>query len=421
MKEFAYVAKNMFNFKGRARRREYWISQLINIGIIYAIWGFVFFILGLSLKGLTPNASAAPLFTIVCSLVAIIIMIVVAIWSFLYSLAVTIRRLHDRNLSGWIFLACIAGTMLCGIGSIVLFVLLCLDGTEGENQYGVNPKELPGADDNGSITPAIISPIAGFILFIIGYVSIFVNCIAALGGWEAFINAATQSSTENQYNINDDYNNDYFMKEETEEVVDNDTEENTEAVTNDKKDNIISNSAAPENAVTNTSLTNPAKIGDWIETKAYSAVDGKDHTLYYRITDVVTGAEVDDAIAKYSEDGVWQINELEDDKLEYRLVKYDIYYPTDFPANDWGITLDNISFMITDEGNDGIEYDGMIYIGFDCTDINDSFLDYEINPGDTFTEGKALMVMIKDFDNYLFSHSLYDDDGNETIEYIQGK
>lgn len=44
--------------------------------------------------------------------------------------------MHDQNRPGWIVALCYAGSIFCGLGSIALFVFMCLPGTEGENQYG---------------------------------------------------------------------------------------------------------------------------------------------------------------------------------------------------------------------------------------------------------------------------------------------
>ena len=53
------------------------------------------------------------------------------------SLAVTVRRLHDIDRTGWWILIGLVPL----IGAIVLLVLALLDGTPGNNRYGPNPKE----------------------------------------------------------------------------------------------------------------------------------------------------------------------------------------------------------------------------------------------------------------------------------------
>ena len=52
------------------------------------------------------------------------------------TIAVTVRRLHDTDRSGWWFLI----IFLPLIGAIAFLVFMCLDGTQGDNQYGPNPK-----------------------------------------------------------------------------------------------------------------------------------------------------------------------------------------------------------------------------------------------------------------------------------------
>jgi uncharacterized membrane protein YhaH (DUF805 family) len=49
-------------------------------------------------------------------------------------IAVSVRRLHDRDYSGWWFLI-----VLTGIGAIVLLVWFCMRGTAGANRFGPDP------------------------------------------------------------------------------------------------------------------------------------------------------------------------------------------------------------------------------------------------------------------------------------------
>ena len=51
------------------------------------------------------------------------------------SIAVTVRRPHDIDKSGWWYLIYLVPC----IGSIVLLVFTCLAGTPGENKYGPDP------------------------------------------------------------------------------------------------------------------------------------------------------------------------------------------------------------------------------------------------------------------------------------------
>ena len=62
----------------------------------------------------------------------------------LYFIPHDVRRLHDRNMSGWLILVgCLVG-LLPIVGwaySVFMFINLgCLDGTVGDNCYGKDPK-----------------------------------------------------------------------------------------------------------------------------------------------------------------------------------------------------------------------------------------------------------------------------------------
>tara|TARA_B100001115_G_C15819544_1_gene407311 strand:- start:487 stop:747 length:261 start_codon:yes stop_codon:yes gene_type:complete len=51
------------------------------------------------------------------------------------SIAVTIRRLHDLDRTGWWYLISIVPL----VGPLVLLIFLCLPGTDGNNRFGPDP------------------------------------------------------------------------------------------------------------------------------------------------------------------------------------------------------------------------------------------------------------------------------------------
>ncbi|MCK4837704.1 MAG: DUF805 domain-containing protein, partial [Desulfobulbaceae bacterium] len=53
-------------------------------------------------------------------------------------IAVSVRRLHDTDRSGWWLLIALVPL----IGAIVLFIFMVLDSKPEQNQYGVNPKAV---------------------------------------------------------------------------------------------------------------------------------------------------------------------------------------------------------------------------------------------------------------------------------------
>lgn len=65
-------------------------------------------------------------------------------------IAVSIRRLHDTNRSGWFYLLSVI-PIINYIGSIVLLAFYSLDGDVGANQYGADPKGRVGDIDKDSV------------------------------------------------------------------------------------------------------------------------------------------------------------------------------------------------------------------------------------------------------------------------------
>ncbi|AZL71719.1 MULTISPECIES: DUF805 domain-containing protein [Pseudomonas] len=105
---FIEVMKKYAVFKGRARRKEYWMFVLINFLIGMAI-GFVEAALGTT-PVLGPIYNLAMLIP---------------------NISVGVRRLHDGDHSGWWLLV-----------PIVNLVFLIKDGTPGNNRFGPSPKGL---------------------------------------------------------------------------------------------------------------------------------------------------------------------------------------------------------------------------------------------------------------------------------------
>ena len=113
MNWYLEVLKKYAVFSGRARRKEYWLFLLFNIIISIA--------LGL-IEGLAGGPGVLP--GIYCLAVL------------LPGIAVSVRRLHDTNRSGWWLLL----GLIPLVGGIVLLVFMAQDSGLGENQYGPNPK-----------------------------------------------------------------------------------------------------------------------------------------------------------------------------------------------------------------------------------------------------------------------------------------
>lgn len=165
--------KRYFDFKGRSRRKEYWMYTLFVI-IVSIVLSIIDSILGLGgsmsgesdLSGTSAGAAGALSGGLLANLFSLATIIP--------SLAVGVRRLHDIDRSGWWILLplgpLVLGLILMGAGlvsamsggsgagmsglamfgglmllvgfatAILLLVWYCTAGTPGPNRFGEDPK-----------------------------------------------------------------------------------------------------------------------------------------------------------------------------------------------------------------------------------------------------------------------------------------
>jgi uncharacterized membrane protein YhaH (DUF805 family) len=128
------------DFSGRSARTEYWLFQLLNFIVWMIAIGVLFSGLDFSLGLEEALAAAVGGASFIVGVTIIVFWLLVGL---VPGLAVTVRRLHDRNMSGWWYPGLTLLGMLPFVGwvaSIAFFVVLCLDGTAGENRFGEDPK-----------------------------------------------------------------------------------------------------------------------------------------------------------------------------------------------------------------------------------------------------------------------------------------
>jgi len=108
--------QNYVGFSARAARSEYWwwalfitVVSIVALLIDLTVFGF-------NTTGVNPISA------------------IVALATLLPNLAVSVRRLHDIDRTGWWVL--LAFTV---IGGIVLLVWACMRGTVGANRFGPDP------------------------------------------------------------------------------------------------------------------------------------------------------------------------------------------------------------------------------------------------------------------------------------------
>ena len=106
-------------FEGRARRKEYWSFVLFNVLISIAL-GVI--------DRLTGNVNLETGLGLLSGIYGLGVMIP--------GMAVSVRRLHDTDRSGWWLLI----TFVPVLGAIVFFYFMVIDGNPERNDYGPSPK-----------------------------------------------------------------------------------------------------------------------------------------------------------------------------------------------------------------------------------------------------------------------------------------
>ena len=110
-----------FQFSGRARRKEYWLF-LLSCGVGGIITGVLDWFLGTPVHEESGTGALTGL---------LILLILIP------GMSLVVRRLHDTDRSGWWILL-----GLIPFFGLIVFVFMCLNGTEGKNRFGPDPKAI---------------------------------------------------------------------------------------------------------------------------------------------------------------------------------------------------------------------------------------------------------------------------------------
>lgn len=133
---FGEAVKTVFvtkyaDFKGRARRSEYWWAQLGWSIAYFVVYTPLFVVLISSPTDANGQVESFPV--VGWAFVAVVFVFVLA--SIVPLLAVLVRRLHDTGRSGWWYFI-----SLVPFGSIVLLIFALMEGERVTNQWGPDPK-----------------------------------------------------------------------------------------------------------------------------------------------------------------------------------------------------------------------------------------------------------------------------------------
>ena len=195
------------------------------------------------------------------------------------------------------------------------------------------------------------------------------------------------------------------------------------AVTESSQAEVADTSTADENKPASaiepseTSEENLAPIGQWIKTTRYCATDKVYHTIYTRITKVVSKSEDADYVNKAIElnnsvgSDFSKIDESElkiPDDCELCVMEYEVYVPEDFPSDDWGIISPDVNYSASNKGGGGIpSADGAsTYIGMGGTTELLTQKKNEYFVGNTY-KYVNLFLMVKGYKDYKFTFSSY--------------
>lgn len=121
---FISMYKKMFNFKGRSRRKEYWLSLplfYVAFSLLYALMFYASF-------------TESDFVTVL----SILVFIVFTIASVIAMVALEIRRLHDTGRQWYSIFV----TYVPLVGQLILLYYMIEDSEFGPNEYGPNPKGM---------------------------------------------------------------------------------------------------------------------------------------------------------------------------------------------------------------------------------------------------------------------------------------
>ena len=170
--------RRYFDFSGRARRAEFWLFQFFCVAVSVVVgaidpsgWSHP---PQLEILATGPDIGAPVAVSFNLGVFSIFLSIAMSLFGLavlMPAISVSVRRLHDRDLTGWwiaspfalflllpflgvgIFLEFMTGLLIAAIiiaaiamivVAITLFVFFCLKGTNGRNRYGPDPLQGDG-------------------------------------------------------------------------------------------------------------------------------------------------------------------------------------------------------------------------------------------------------------------------------------
>lgn len=146
----------LFSYQGRINRAKYWLTVAIYFGVSCVIAALGFIMLGDSILALADDSADDGIIMGLMSkgIGFFLLVLVIYIPLIVSAVFVGIKRLHDRDKTGWwllvFYLVPALLNELAGVSSLFMFVsfaisiwgfveLGCLRGSQGPNKYGPDP------------------------------------------------------------------------------------------------------------------------------------------------------------------------------------------------------------------------------------------------------------------------------------------
>ena len=114
MKYYIEFWKRAFDFKGVANRKQYWFAVLFNAIVLFII-SFIMLIF--------TDGDEGGAVDIISGLYTLAMLIP--------SISISVRRLHDHNMSGWFYLI----SLIPAVGSIIAFIFMLLGTVRLNNRW----------------------------------------------------------------------------------------------------------------------------------------------------------------------------------------------------------------------------------------------------------------------------------------------
>ncbi len=200
---------------------------------------------------------------------------------------------------------------------------------------------------------------------------------------------------------------------------DGDDKSNNDDNDGDASDNSGENGSDTADTVQYTDPLSPAPLGEWIKAATYNPVSESQEVIYWRVVSVSEDGQA--SVDAYNNgNNFWILEQPEEDFIKYYEFDYEIKYPEEYSQSDFGITVSDLSLEAEKPDGKGFEKNNTLYLGVgSCTDVTADTIgegDENPRPGDTI-QRKAVFTMMTDYNDYVFSYSFKDVDGERKTSY----